>query len=78
MTERLKAYLDKKGLTVDETKVAARQAIIEHLRKAREDNKAFLAIPTPSAAERNAQIAMLTRQNPRMMRLLTNELDGDD
>lgn len=78
MTEQMKAYLDKKGLTVDESRLAVRQSIIEYLRQAREDNKAFLAIPSPSASDRNTQMAKLTRQNTRMMRLLTNELDGDD
>lgn len=78
MFDSLNQYLTEKGLKIDETKAATRRSIIDYLRQAREDNKAFLAIPSPTAAERNAQITKLTRQNIRMMRLMMNDLTGEE
>lgn len=78
MYDSLHQYLTEKGLKIDEAKAATRRSIIDYLRQAREDNKAFLAIPSPSAAERNAQIIKLTRQNIRMMRLMMNDLTGEE
>ena len=78
MFDSLNQFLTEKGLKIDETKAATRRSIIDYLRQAREDNKAFLAIPSPTAAERNAQITKLTRQNIRMMRLMMNDLTGEE
>lgn len=78
MFESLSQYLADKSLKIDEAKAATRRSIIDYLRQARDDNKAFLAIPSPTAAERNAQIIKLTRQNIRMMRLLMNDLSDEE
>ena len=78
MYESIKQYLADKGLKVDEAKAATRRSIMDFLQQARDDNKAFLAIPSPTASERNAQITKLTRQNIRMMRLLMNDLTGEE
>lgn len=78
MFDSLNQFLADKGLKIDEAKAATRRGIIDYLRQARDDNKAFLAIPSPTAAERNAQIIKLTRQSIRIMRLLMNDLTGEE
>ena len=78
MFDSLNQFLADKGLKIDEAKAATRRSIIDYLRQARNDNKAFLAISSPTTAERNAQITKLTRQNIRMMRLLMNDLTSEE
>ena len=48
------------------------------LRQAIDDNKAFLALSAPTAAQRNNQIEKLTRQMQRAIRLLLSELYDAD
>jgi hypothetical protein len=76
--EALNQYLASRNLKLDETKAATRRSIAEYLQKAREDNKAYLALASPTAAERNTQIIKLTRQNNRILRLLLNDLTGEE
>ena len=75
---KLSEYLAQKGLTINEAQVTARQGIMDYLTQARIDNKAYLALEAPTASERNAQIVKLTRQNIRIMRLLMNQVVGED
>lgn len=75
---KLSEYLALNGMAIDEAKVSTRLAIVDYLKKARDDNGAYLALESPTAAERNKQINKLTRQNNRVMRLLLNNLTGDD
>ena len=48
------------------------------LKQALQDNKAFLALASPTAAQRNSHIEKLTRQQNRIIRLLLNKLDNVD
>ncbi|MDQ5975408.1 MAG: hypothetical protein QG661_2617 [Actinomycetota bacterium] len=62
------------GLPIpDPTDVAAR-TIEDRLRQALDANKAYLAIPTPTAAQQRAQLARLTRQNTALIRRLLRDL----
>ena len=62
------------GLPVpDPTEVAAR-TIEDRLRSGLDANKAYLAIPTPTAAQQRAQVARLTRQNTALIRRLLRDL----
>ena len=74
----LQEYLTKKGLTIDESRVAARLSILDYLIKARDTNKAYLAIASPTAADRNDQIVKLTRQAIRMQKLLLNDITDEE
>jgi hypothetical protein len=47
------------------------------LADAQQSNRDFLDIATPTTNQTNRQIKDLTRQNIRMIRLLTNALDAD-
>lgn len=42
------------------------------------DNKVYLALESPLAADRNAQIAKLTRQVNRLIRLAINDLTAPE
>ncbi len=71
---KLQEYLAQKGLAIDEARVTARLSLMDYLIKARESNKAYLAIANPTASERNDQIVKLTRQAIRMQKLLLNDM----
>ena len=75
---KLQEYLAQKGLIIDEARVAARLSILDYLIKARDSNKAYLAISSPTASERNDQIIKLTRQAIRMQKLLLNDMTEDE
>jgi len=53
-----------------------RLSIEDKLRINLADNKTYLAITAPTAAQRNAQVDALTRQINRMIRLQLRELDS--
>ena len=74
----LQEYLAKKGLVIDESRAAARLSITDYLMKARESNKAYLTIVSPTASDRNDQIVKLTRQAIRMQKLLLNDMTEDE
>ncbi len=74
----LQAYLAQKGLSIDEAKLATRLSIMDYLVNARADNKAYLALTNPTAADRNDQIIKLTRQAIRMQRLLLNDMTQEE
>ena len=74
---KLQEYLAQKGLAIDEARVAARLSILDYLIKARDSNKAYLAITNPTASERNDQIVKLTRQAIRMQKLLLNDMTDE-
>lgn len=76
MYEKLKARLAERGLTIDEAKLAARQSIIDYLKQSKTDNKAYLAIVSPTASDKEAQIAKITKQIIRLERLAINDLTG--
>ena len=78
MYDALKARLTERGLTIDQTKIANRQTIIDALKLAIDDNKAYIALTAPTAAQTAAQVKKLCRQNNRMIRLLANLLDAID
>lgn len=71
---KLQEYLAQKGLKIDESKVAIRTGLYDYMKKARDSNKAYLALASPTAAERNDQITKLTRQNNRIIKLLLNDM----
>lgn len=48
---------------------------VDRARKALEDNKTFLAIASPTAAQLSAQVKKLTRQTNALIRLLLADLD---
>ena len=75
---KLSEYLSQKGLKIDKAMVANRQGVIDYLKQSRIDNKAYLDIPSPTASDRNAQVAKLTRQNIRIARFLINDMTGVD
>ena len=75
---KLQEYLAQKGLTIVEAEVSTRKAIMDYLVKARSDNKAYLAITSPSAADKNDQIVKLTRQAIRMQKLLLNDMTDEE
>lgn len=54
-----------------------RGGIRAYLKAAILDNKAFLAISSPTASERNTQLTKLTRQMIRVERLLINDIQED-
>ena len=75
---KLQEYLAQKGLIIVEAEVSTRKAIMDYLVKAKSDNKTYLAIASPSAADRNDQIVKLTRQVIRMQKLLLNDMTDDE
>lgn len=74
---KLQEYLIQKGLTIDEAKLATRTGLHDYLKNARDINKAYLALASPTAAERNDQIIRLTRQNNRIIKLLLNDMTDE-
>jgi hypothetical protein len=76
--ERLNAYLAARGILRDETKTAIRADITKWLRTAKQSNKAYLDIDSPTAAQRNAQVEALTKQVNRLIRLALNDMTGDE
>lgn len=75
MYENLSKYLAANGLKIDKTKVANRTDLITKLQANLADNKTYLALPTPTAAQKETQIAKLTRENNRLIRLVIGLLD---
>jgi hypothetical protein len=53
-----------------------RKTIEEYLKTAIQADKDYLAIVAPTAAQKEAQTAKLTRQSIRIMRLLLNQFDS--
>lgn len=51
-------------------------SIEDYLKQAIADNKTYLALTTPTTAQNTAQIKKLTRQNNRLIRLITNLLES--
>lgn len=41
-------------------------------------NRAYLDLPTPTAAQQRTHLAALTRQNQGLLRFLLDDLDGTD
>ena len=76
--ERLNAYIAARGILRDEAKAATRATIAEWLRTAKQSNKAYLDIASPTAAQRNAQVKSLTKQVNRLIRLALNDMAGED
>ena len=74
----LQEYLAKKGLAIDESRVTTRLSILDYLIKARDSNKAYLALTNPTASDRSEQIVKLTRQMIRMQKLLLNDMTDEE
>ena len=74
----LERYLEQQGLAIDQTKVTARTAIITYMAQARIDNKAYIELLDPTANQQKNQINKLTRQNTKIMKMLMNEVEGEE
>ena len=62
------------GLPVERAEDRNARTIEDRLRSGLDANKAYLAIPTPTAAQQRAQVARLTRQNTALIRHLLRDL----
>lgn len=78
MYEKLNTHLTDKGIVIDPTRIANRADIVSKLKIALTENKTYLAVSAPTAAQKEAQTKELTKQNNKMIRLLVNLLDGTD
>lgn len=56
-----------------ETQTTNKRLIIDKLKAAIEGNKNYLAITAPTATQRNEQVADLTRQMNRLIRLASQD-----
>lgn len=56
-----------------ETQTTNKRLIIDKLKAAIEGNKNYLAITAPTATQRNEQVAGLTRQMNRLIRLASQD-----
>ncbi len=82
-TDRNETYRDGKLVDVVEVEVDVTAEVVEFdthdkLRRWRANNREFLALPDPTAAESRAQVVKLTRQVNAMMRLLLRDLLTDE
>jgi hypothetical protein len=75
MYNALESRLKEMGLQIDPLKATNRQQMIDNLKAGIEDNKTYLALTSPTTAQNTAQIKKLTRQNNRLIRLVTNLLE---
>lgn len=78
MSETLKAFMAKQGLAIDPKKQTDRQVLLDKMRQAKIDNKAYLAVPKPTALEQEKQIVKLTRQSNWLIKLALNEQENEE
>lgn len=64
--------------SVQATRDANRQTLIDRATQALDTNRAFTALPSPTQAQALAQVQALTRQNTALIRLLVGLLDATD
>lgn len=57
---------------------ANRQTLVDQATQATANNRTYIALASPTAAQTTAQTKALSRQNNAIIRLLLNQLDATD
>lgn len=70
--------VEVKDLPVVPPEEKVRASIEDRLRQALDNNRTYLALATPTAAQQRAQVARLTRETNALIRLVLDLLDTDD